>query len=88
MSQKLPFILVSLYLILVLLSVGLIFIGEGPLSGIFAVMLTAPWNSILDHFIFQGGIFSGLLIISAGALINALIIYIIVNFVVRWLISK
>ena len=84
MLQKLPFILTVIYLVLVLLSVIPIFTGDDPLSGIFAIVLTVPWSSLLSNVLpGSGSIAVGLLVVAVGAAINAAIIY----FVSRWLVG-
>jgi hypothetical protein len=82
MLRKLPIILTVIYLILVLLAIIPIFTGEGPLSGIFAIVLTVPWSSILSSLLpGSGSVAAGLLVVAVGATINAMIIY----FVSRWI---
>jgi hypothetical protein len=83
--RRLPTILTTLYLILVLLAVVPIFTGDDPLSGIFAVLLTAPWAPLLDRLLpLSGSMTAGLLLVALGAAINAAIIY----FVTRWLVER
>ena len=83
MLRKLPTILTAIYLILVLLSIIPIFTGDDALSGIFAVVLTVPWSSILSSLLSgSGSVAMGLLVVAVGAAINAAIIY----FVSRWLV--
>ena len=53
--QKLPLILASLYLVLLVLSVIPIFTGDDALSGIFAVLLTAPWTTFFARLIEPSG---------------------------------
>jgi hypothetical protein len=83
MLRKLPTILTAIYLILVLLSIIPIFTGDDALSGIFAIVLTVPWSSILSSLLSgSGSVAMGLLVVAVGAAINAAIIY----FVSRWLV--
>ncbi|MCC6355627.1 MAG: hypothetical protein IT577_17195 [Verrucomicrobiae bacterium] len=49
--KTIPALLAAIYLILVLLAVIPIFTGKDALSGIFAVALTAPWNSLLGRLL-------------------------------------
>jgi hypothetical protein len=84
MLRRLPTILTAIYLILVVLSIIPIFTGDDPLSGIFAIALTAPWSSILSSLLpGSGSVAVGLLIVAMGAAINAAIIF----FVSRWLVG-
>lgn len=85
MSNKLPSIVTTIYLVLVLLSIIPIFTGDDALSGIFAVVLTQPWVSLLDRlFNLSDNLTTGLVLILIGAAINAAIIY----YVLRWLIRR
>ena len=84
MLRKLPVILTVIYLILVLLSIIPIFTGDDALSGIFAIVLTVPWSSILSNLFGFGSVAAGLLVVAIGAAINAAIIY----FVSRWLVRR
>jgi hypothetical protein len=61
-----------------------LFTGDDPLSGIFAVILAAPWSMLLGNLLPSGNIAVGLLVVAVGAAINAAIIY----FVARWLVRK
>lgn len=81
--RKVPISLVILYLLLVLLSAIPIFTGGGALSGIFAIVLTVPWSSILGN-VLPGNLVMGVLVVAVGAAINAAIIY----FVSRWLVAR
>jgi hypothetical protein len=82
--RNLPVILTAIYLILVVLAIIPIFTGDDPLSGIFAVILAAPWSMLLGNLLPSGNIAVGLLVVAVGAAINAAIIY----FVARWLVRK
>ncbi|MCB9149288.1 MAG: hypothetical protein H6641_11065 [Caldilineaceae bacterium] len=85
MSYRLPSIVSTIYLVLVLLSMIPIFTGGDALSGVFAVMLTQPWVSLFDNlFGLSGNMATGLILIIIGALINAAIIY----YVLRWLVNR
>ncbi len=85
MLRKLPTILTVIYLVLVLLSIIPIFTGDDALSGIFAIVLTVPWSSILSNLLpGSGSVAVGLLVVTVGAVINAAILY----FVSRWLVGK
>jgi len=85
MSRRLPTIITAIYLVLVLLLIIPIFTGDDPLSGIFAVVLTQPWVSLLDNlFGLSGNMTSGLILIGIGAIINAAIIY----YLLRWLVGR
>jgi hypothetical protein len=84
MLRKLPTILTAVYMILVVLSIIPIFTGNDALSGIFAIVLTIPWSSILSSLLpGSGSVAVGLLVVAVGAAINAAIIY----FVSRWLVG-
>ena len=85
MSYRLPSIVSTIYLVLVLLSMIPIFTSGDALSGVFAVMLTQPWVSLFDNlFGLSGNMATGLILIIIGALINAAIIY----YVLRWLVNR
>ncbi|HRV94364.1 MAG TPA: hypothetical protein P5526_19565 [Anaerolineae bacterium] len=81
--NKIPLIIVIVYLVLVFLSIIPIFIGDDALSGIFAVILTAPWSALLGNLLTSGSTVAGLLLIMIGAAINAAILY----FVSRWIVG-
>ena len=84
MLGKIPVIITTIYLILVVLSIIPIFIGDDALSGIFAIVLTVPWSSILSSLLpGSGSVAVGLLVVAVGAAINAAIIYA----VSRWLVN-
>lgn len=83
--RKLPLILTGIYLVLVLLGIIPIFTGGDALSGIFAIVLTMPWSSLLSSLLpGSGSVVMGLLVVVIGAAINAAIIYT----VSRWLVGK
>ncbi|MEZ4707571.1 MAG: hypothetical protein R3A44_10210 [Caldilineaceae bacterium] len=85
MSRRLPSIVTTIYLVLVLLSIIPIFTGGDALSGIFAVVLAQPWVSLLDRlFGLSGNMTTGLILVIIGAAINAAIIY----YVLRWLVGR
>lgn len=85
MSRRLPAIVTTIYLVLVLLSIIPIFTGDDPLSAVFAVLLTQPWVSLFDNlFGLSGNMATGLILILIGAVINAAIIY----YVLRWLVGR
>lgn len=85
MSRRLPTIVTTIYLVLVLLSIIPIFTGDDPLSGVFAVLLTQPWVSLFDNlFGLSGNMAMGLILIIVGAIINAAIIY----YILRWLVGR
>ena len=85
MSYRLPSIVSTIYLVLVLLSMIPIFTSGDALSGVFAVMLTQPWVSLFDNlFGLSGNMATGLILVIIGALINAAIIY----YVLRWLLNR
>ena len=85
MLRKLPTILTVIYLILVVLSIIPIFTEDDPLSGIFAIVLTVPWSSILSSLLpGSGSVAVGLLVVTVGAAINAAIIY----YVSRWIVNR
>jgi hypothetical protein len=85
MLRKLPTILTVVYLILVLLAIIPIFTGDDALSGIFAIVLTVPWSSILSNLLpGSASMAMGLLVVAVGAAINAAIIY----FVSRWIVNR
>ena len=71
MMRKLPTILTAIYLILVVLAIIPIFTGADPLSGIFALVLTAPWSFLFSSLLSGGSVIIGLLLVVIGAAINA-----------------
>lgn len=83
--QKLPFILTSLYVALVVLAVTPIFTGDDALSGIFAVLLTAPWAMFFARLVepSDGTIATGIAIVVIGGMINAALIFLVSRFFVR-----
>lgn len=83
--QKLPHILTSLYVALLVLAVIPIFTGHDALSGIFAVLLTAPWTMFLARLIepSEGTIATGIAIVVIGGMINAALIFLFARFFVR-----
>lgn len=83
--KPIPAILTAIYLILVMLAVIPIFTGKDTLSGIFAVALTAPWDSLLGRLLpahLAGNLASGLTLVAIGAAINAGIIHALARWVV------
>lgn len=85
MAYRLPSLVTILYLVLVLLSIIPIFTGNDALSGIFAVLLTQPWTSLLDRlFGLADNMVTGLILVLIGAAINAAIIY----YGLRWLVAR
>lgn len=83
MKKKIPLILAVIYLILVIVSAIPIFTGGDSLSGVFAVILTQPWASFLGKILpLESGMVSGLLMVGIGALINALIIFLVTKWAV------
>lgn len=82
-SARIPNIITAIYVTLVLLSAIPIFTGGDALSGVFAIVLTAPWSAMLGSLL-PGNMMSGLLVVAVGAAINAAIIY----YVSRWLVGK
>lgn len=82
MLRKIPTILTAIYLIVVVLAIIPIFTGDDALSGIFAVVLTAPWSSLLSSLL-PANLVTGLLMIAVGAAINGAIIY----YLSRWLVG-
>ena len=83
MTRNIPTILVGVYLALVVLGIIPIFTGDDALSGIFAVVLTLPWSSLLGNLT-GGSVIAGLVVIVVGAAINAAIIY----FVSPWVVGR
>lgn len=70
-----------------MLSLSLIFTGNDPLSGIFALMLTAPWSLFLGQLLPDSafnGIAGGLVAAAVGAAINGALLYV----VSRWLVGR
>ena len=87
MVRKIPIIVTAIYLILVVLAIIPIFIGDDPLSGIFAIVLTEPWSSLFDSLLPDSAfdsITGGLVLVAIGAAINATLLY----FISRWLVAR
>ena len=85
MAKKLPTLLTTIYLLLVLLGLIPIFTGDDPLSGIFAILLTQPWSAWLVNLLPSSpSLLVGVLGVAVGAAINALILYSIL----RWLVGR
>lgn len=80
MKHRFPYLVTGLYLFLVVLSVVPIFTEEDALSGVFAVILTQPWPTLLSRIV-PDGIAGGLLLIAVGAIINASLLFLIC----RWI---
>ncbi|MCB0212116.1 MAG: hypothetical protein KDJ52_22425 [Anaerolineae bacterium] len=84
--NNLPITLVIVYLVLVILSIIPIFTSDDALSGIFAVILTAPWSALFGNLL-PSSVFDntarGLLLIIIGAIINAALLYAFVRWLVR-----
>lgn len=83
--HKLPHILTSLYLALLVLAVIPIFTGDDALSGIFAVLLTAPWTMIFARLIepSEGAIATGIAMVVIGGTINAALTFLVSRFFIR-----
>ena len=84
--ENIPIILTAIYLVLVALAIIPIFTGNDALSGIVAVALTMPWNSLLRRLIsVKASMFIGLVFVAIGAVINAATIYYVSGWIVNWL---
>lgn len=83
--QKLPLILTSLYVALLVLAVIPVFTGDDALSGIFAVLLTAPWTMLFARLIEPSGgtITTGIATVGIGGMINAALIFLVSRLFVR-----
>lgn len=83
--KKLPLIITSLYAVLLVLAVIPIFTGDDALSGIFAVLLTAPWTMFFAKLVEfpEGTIATGIAIVVIGGTINAALIFLVTRFFVR-----
>jgi hypothetical protein len=87
MARHLPLILTALYIVLFALAVIPIFTGDGALSGVFAVVLSAPWSVLLGKSLSgagNGDLALGLGLIVIGAALNASLIY----FLSRWILGR
>jgi hypothetical protein len=87
MTRRLPLILTGVYLALFILAVILIFTGDDALSGIFAIVLSAPWSGLLGKLLpgaGSGNLVLGLGVTVIGAALNASLIY----FLSRWIVGK
>lgn len=90
MLKKIPILLVSVYLVLVLLAAIPVFSGSDPLDAIFLVLLALPWSFVATIFVDSinplifDNIFVGLLVNLVAVSINAALLY----FVSRWLIGR
>lgn len=75
--------LVGVYLVAVLLSIGLIVVSGEALSGIWLVILTLPWSLLFTPVLDAispslAGSWVSYVLFASGALINAAIIYALV----------
>jgi len=90
MSQKIPPVLVAVYLILVLLSTIPVFTGDDPLDAIFLVVLTLPWSFLITPLVdaisplLFDNVILGVLIGLVGAAINAVLLY----FISSWIVNR
>ena len=86
MKSRIPLILVVAFLTLVNLATIPIFVGDDALSGIFAVLLTQPWASLFSGLLqesVEDDKVGGILLVGIGAVINAVLIYLCSNWIVR-----
>ena len=65
---------------------GLKPVGDDPLSGVFAAVLTASWSNLLGSLL-PANLVTGLLVVAVGAAINAAIIYVVSRWLVGWVIK-
>ncbi len=84
--NKIPPVMVTVYLVLAVLSAISVFTGDDPLNAIFLVLLTMPWSflisPIVDAINLSGNIVAGVMIAMIGAAINACLLYVLVKWVV------
>ena len=68
-----------------MLAVIPVFTGDDALSGIFAVLLTAPWTMVFARLIepSEGTITTGIAFVVSGGMINAALIFLVSRFLVR-----
>lgn len=73
----------GIYVMLCLLSLLAIPLGDGPLSGVFAVILAMPWMHILSNLVGDtgGNTIAGFALAGAGMGLNAAILW----YGCRWL---
>jgi hypothetical protein len=81
--NRIPAILAGAYAVLGALSIVPIFTGDGPLSGIFAVLLGSPWLQLLSSALGTSSpsLAAGVGLAGIGIAVNAAIVYL----VSRWL---
>jgi hypothetical protein len=87
--NRIPGILAGAYAVLGALSIVPIFTGDGPLSGVFAVLLGSPWVQLLSSALGAAGMSSpspaaGLGLAGIGIAVNAAIAYL----ASRWLLRR
>ncbi len=78
MRRHLPLIPTAIYVVLFVLAVIPIFTGNDALSGIFAILLSAPWSSLLGKLLpgtGSGNFVLGVGLTVIGAALNASLIY-------------
>jgi hypothetical protein len=86
--SRIPVILAGAYAVLGVLSILPIFTGEGPLSGIFAVLLGSPWTQLLSSALGTAGMSSpspaaGLGLVGIGIAVNTTLVYLVSRWLVR-----
>jgi hypothetical protein len=87
MTRHLPLILTGVYVALFILAVIPIFTGDDALSGIFALLLSAPWSVLLGKLLpgaATGNLVLRLSLTVIGAALNASLIY----FLSRWILGR
>jgi hypothetical protein len=86
--NRIPGILAGAYAVLGALSIVPIVTGDGPLSGIFAVLLGSPWTQLLSSALGAAGAPSpgtatGIGLVGLGIVVNAAIVYLVSRWLVR-----
>jgi len=82
--KNLPYILVTAYFVLVVISIIPIFTGQDAMSGILAYILTMPWSWLIAKVLPGTSTLVGVVTIIIGALINASII----GSIARWIVKR
>jgi len=92
--DRIPTILAGAYAVLGALSIVPVFTGQGPLSGLFVVLLGTPWTQLLSWALDaiaparSHGLVTGLALGVIGIAINVVILYLAARWVVGRLPSR
>ena len=81
-KSRLGLVIATVYLLVAIAAIGLVFVSDDGLAGVFAVLIIQPWASalvwIMDTIGFDSFVFNVLFML-AGAAVNAWLIYRIIS---------